>query len=106
VQRFAVVFVVLLVVLVALYVNYAYISLLAGGGVGAYLFVLGQGAAVISRERGLINTRIGIALAAAGVAAASIGHNPPFPIGFRAFYWVCLVLACSAALGLAYRPKR
>lgn len=52
-----------------------------------------------------VNARIGICLAAAGIASASLGHQPSFPLPFRVFYIVCLVLASMGGLALAW-PRR
>ena len=70
----------------------------AGGGLGNARRV-GQGPADVS-------TRIGVALAAAGIAAASLGHDPPFPLPFRVFYGVCLAVGCLGAVGLAVKAMR
>ena len=57
----------------------------AGGGLGnARSF--GQGPADVS-------TRIGVCLAASGLASYALGHEPPFPPPFRVFYGVGMVLA-------------
>ena len=53
-----------------------------------------------------VNARIGICLAAAGIASASLGHDPPFPPSFRVFYTVCLVLASVGAVALAGKGRR
>ena len=65
----------------------------AGGGPGNARRV-GQGPADV-------NSRIGICLAAAGIAAAALGHDPPFPPSFRIFYGVCQAVGCVGALALA-----
>ena len=53
-----------------------------------------------------INARIGICLAAAGIASAALGHDPPFPLPFQVFYVACLVLASVGALALAWKGTR
>jgi len=72
-------------------------GLAAGGGLGnARGF--GQGPADV-------NARIGICLAAAGIASASVGTEH-FPTPFRVFYGLCLGLACVIAAFLAWRGRR
>ncbi len=52
------------------------------------------------------STRIGVCLAAAGIAAAALAREQ-FPLPFRVFYGVCLGLACIGAVLLAWkRPSR
>ena len=70
----------------------------SGGGLGNARRV-GQGPADVS-------TRVGVCLAAAGIASASLGHDPPFPPPFRVFYGVCLALACAGVVFLAVRTAR
>ena len=53
-----------------------------------------------------VSTRIGICLAAAGIASGSLGHDPPFQPPFQIFYTVCLVLACVIAVILAVKSVR
>ena len=52
-----------------------------------------------------MNARIGTCLAAAGIASASLGHDPPFPPPFRVFYILCLGLASVGAVFLAWKGK-
>ncbi|MBV9851146.1 MAG: hypothetical protein JO250_15870 [Armatimonadetes bacterium] len=52
-----------------------------------------------------VNARLGVLLAAMGVAVGAIGHDPPFPWAFRAFYGGCLALAAVAAVVLAARAR-
>lgn len=66
---------------------------MAGGGSLGNARHLGQGKADVS-------TRVGICLAAMGIAASAVG-NDHYPTPFRAFYGVCLVLAALIALVLA-----
>lgn len=54
---------------------------------------------------GDVTTRIGICLAAAGIASAAIDPSRPFPAGFRTFYLVCLIVACVGALVLSSRKS-
>lgn len=50
-----------------------------------------------------VHARIGTCLAAAGIASASLGSDK-FPLSFRIFYGVCLVIASVGALILARKP--
>jgi len=72
-------------------------GLAAGGGLGN-THGFGQGPADVS-------ARIGICLAAAGIASSSVGSSH-FPIPFRVFYGLCLGLACIIAMFLAWRGRR
>lgn len=90
------------------------VAFVAGIVAGALLFLYGvaRGGAVGSASGGFqkrpadVSTRIGIALAAAGIGAASISHNPPFPLSFRIFYGVCIGIGCIGAVFLAARSMR
>src|SRR4051812_44181896 len=46
------------------------------------------------------STRIGVSLAAAGIAAASMGQSH-FPVSFRVFYGLCVIAGCLIAVVLA-----
>ena len=88
------------------------LALTAGIAVGLWLLLRGMAAGgslgnarQFGSGRADVGTRVGICLAAAGIASASLGHDPPFPPSFRVFYLVCLVLASGAALILAWRGK-
>ena len=48
------------------------------------------------------STRIGVCLAAAGIASAALAREL-FPLPFRIFYGVCLALACLGAVWLAWK---
>ena len=48
------------------------------------------------------STRIGVCLAAAGIASAALAREI-FPLPFRIFYGVCLGLACVGAVLLAWK---
>lgn len=51
-------------------------------------------------------TRIGVCVAAAGIASAALAREV-FPLPFRIFYGVCLALACLGAVWLAWKqPPR
>jgi hypothetical protein len=54
---------------------------------------------------GDVTTRIGICLAAAGLASAAIDPSRPFPATFRMFYLACLIVACVGALVLSTRKS-
>ena len=70
----------------------------AGGGLGnARSF--GQGPADVS-------TRIGVCLAATGLASYALGHDPPFPLPFRIFYGVIMAIVSVVALVLAIKTAR
>ncbi len=84
------------------------LALTVGIGVGGLLFLFGMAAGgglgnarKFEKKPADINARIGTLLAASGIAAAAIGHDPPFPLPFRVFYGVCLGLACLGAVGLS-----
>ncbi|MEO7718819.1 MAG: hypothetical protein ABIY70_21685 [Capsulimonas sp.] len=51
------------------------------------------------------STRIGVSLAAAGIAAASLGQSH-FPFPFRVFYGICLAVGCITAVVLAIRMAK
>ncbi len=53
-----------------------------------------------------IGTRLGTLLAAAGIASASLGHEPPFPLSFRVMFGLFLTVACLGALVLAGKAAR
>ena len=85
-----------------------WLALTAGIGVGGLLFLAGMAtggglgnARRFEKKPADINARIGTCLAAAGIAAAALGYDPPFPLPFRIFYGVCLGVACVGAVGLS-----
>ena len=85
-----------------------WLALTVGIVIGGALFLLGMttggglgNARQFEKKPADLNARIGTCLAASGIAAASLGYNPPFPLPFRIFYGFCLALACLAALVLA-----
>ena len=51
-----------------------------------------------------VNARIGICLAATGIASSAIG-NGHFPLPFHVFYAVCLALAAVGAVFLAWKGR-
>ena len=89
------------------------IALVTGIVSGAVLFLYGMsrgGAMGNLRTSGKrpqdVSTRIGTALAAAGIGAASLGHIPAYPLSFRIFYGVALVIGCVGAVFLAARNTK
>ena len=85
-----------------------WLALTAGIVVGGLLFLVGMAAGgglgsarKFEKKPADVSARIGTCLAAAGIAAAGIGYDPPFPLPFRIFYGACLVIACLGALVLA-----
>lgn len=72
-------------------------GLAAGGGLG--------NARGFGRGPADVSARIGICLAAAGIASSSVG-SAHFPVPFRVFYGLCLGLACVIAVFLAWRGRR
>ena len=53
-----------------------------------------------------VNARIGICLAAMGIATAAFGKEPPFPLPFRVFYGICFALALGGAVALAVNDRK
>lgn len=70
----------------------------AGGGLG--------NARQFEKKPADINARIGICLAAMGIASASFGHEPAFPISFRVFYGICFAMATIGATALAVKGRQ
>lgn len=86
------------------------VAFVTGIAVGAAMFVYGvvRGGAIgntrsFQRRPQDVSSRIGIALAAAGIGAASVSHQPPFPLSFRVFYGACIAIGCVGAIFLAAR---
>ncbi len=89
------------------------LALTLGIAVGLFLLLRGMAAGgslgnarQFEKKPADVNARIGICLAAAGIASASLGHEPSFPLPFRVFYIVCLVLASVGAVALAGKGRR
>jgi peptidoglycan/LPS O-acetylase OafA/YrhL len=89
------------------YYGYAMIT---GIAMGAMFFVAGVSkGGLIGKPRAFggskqdVNARIGIALAASGIAAGAQTHNPPYPEPFLIFYLCCVGAGCLIALSLSYR---
>ena len=89
------------------------LALIVGVVAGAFLLITGMangGSIGNARKVGQgpadHSTRIGVSLAAAGIAGSSLGQSH-FPVSFRVFYGVCLVAGCIIAVVLAFRsaPK-
>ena len=88
-------------------------ALVVGTAAGAFFLLRGMAnggglgnARGVGKKPADVSTRIGVCLAAAGIASASLGHDPPFPPPFRVFYAACLVIACAGAALLAVKPGR
>ncbi len=86
------------------------LALTAGIAVGGLLFLLGMAgggglgnARKFEKKPADVSARIGTCLAAAGVASAALGYDPPFPLPFRIFYGVCIVIGCLGALALSVK---
>jgi len=87
-----------------------WLALTAGIAVGGLLFLMGMAgggglgnARKFEKKPADVSARIGTCLAAAGIASAAMGYDPPFPPPFRAFYSVCLAIACLGALALSVK---
>lgn len=97
-----------LVVAGATWAHQHWLALTVGIGVGGLLFAVGMAtggslgnARRFEKKPADINARIGTCLAAAGIASAALGYDPPFPLPFRLFYGVCLTLGCLGAISLS-----
>jgi len=102
-----------LVVAGATWAHWYWLALTVGIGVGGLLFLVGMAtggglgnARRFEKKPADINTRIGTCLAAAGIASAALGYDPPFPLPFRIFYGVCLAAGCLGAVGLSVNALR
>lgn len=89
----------------------AALALTLGIAVGLFLLLRGMAAGgslgnarQFENKPADVNARIGICLAAAGIASAALG-NARFPLPFHVFYTVCLVLASVGAVFLAWKGK-
>ena len=87
------------------------LALTLGIAVGLFLMLRGMAAGgslgnarQFENKPADVNARIGICLAAAGIASAALG-NARFPLPFHVFYTVCLVLALGGAVFLAWKGK-
>ena len=110
--RFAAVLVTVLAVAGLTLAHQSAPALIVGMVVGLYFFLRGLSAGgslgnarQFGKKPADMNARIGTCLAAAGIASASLGHDPPFPPPFRVFYTACLVLASVGAVALAWRER-
>jgi len=89
------------------------VAFVTGIAAGALLFLYGMsrggsvgGTKSFERRPQDVSTRIGTALAAAGIGAEAMGRIPPFPLSFRIFYGVCLTVGCLGAIFLAARNTK
>ena len=110
--RFALVLLSVLAVLLPMAGRLYTLAQVLGIAVGALFFLYGVArggmlgnARRFERRPADINARLGVLLAAMGVAAGAIGHQPPFPPSFRVFYGVCQGVAAAAALVLSIRVR-
>lgn len=110
--RFALVLLGVLAVLLPLAGGLYALAQILGIGAGALFFLYGVArggmlgnARRFERRPADLNARLGVLLAAMGVAAGAIGHQPPFPLSFRAFYGACLAVSAVAALVLTVRAR-
>jgi peptidoglycan/LPS O-acetylase OafA/YrhL len=110
--RFGVVLATILAVAGLTVAHQAALALTLGIAVGLALFVRGMAAGGslgnarrFEKKPADLNARIGTCLAAAGIASASLSHDPPFPLPFRVFYIVCLGLASAGAVALAGKGR-
>ena len=102
-----------IVIAAATWAHGYWLALTVGIGVGGLLFLVGMAtggglgnARRFEKKPADVNTRIGTCLAAAGIASAALGYDPPFPLPFRIFYGLCLTLGCLGALGLSVSALR
>lgn len=98
------------VIVGAVLTQHYWLALTAGIAAGGLLFLAGVAAGgglgnarKFEKKPADLSARIGTCLAAAGIAAAALGYDPPFPPPFRAFYGVCLAIACLGALALSVK---
>jgi hypothetical protein len=84
-------------------------------GIGAGLYFLMRGMAEggsignarqFGKKPADMNARIGLCLAAMGIASAAFGKEPPFPLPFRVFYGICFALALGGAITLAVKGRQ
>lgn len=87
-------------------------ALTLGVVVGATLFLIGvaRGARLgnareISHKTPDVSARIGVALAAMGIAVEGIRFDSPYPAQFRAFCVGCQVVGAIIAIALAVRYR-
>lgn len=94
----------------ATFTQHYWLALTVGIAVGGPLFLLGMAmggglgnARQFEKKPADVNARIGTCLAASGIASAALGYDPPFPLSFRVFYGVILVIGCLGALALSVK---
>ncbi|MDQ2688521.1 MAG: hypothetical protein M3Y28_11720 [Armatimonadota bacterium] len=107
--RFALVLLAALAISGLTLAHWYWLALTVGVVAGAIFFLQGMAAdGSVGNARHLgqgkadVSTRLGICLAAMGIASAAVG-NDHYPMSFRVFYGVCLVGAALLALFLAAR---
>lgn len=110
--RLAIVIVVAIAVLALTWVHQDAVALAVGVAVGAVLFLIGVArGARLGNARGVthktpdVNARIGVALAAMGIAVEGIRLDSPYPGQFRAFCIGCQVVGAIIAVALAARYR-
>ncbi len=88
------------------------LALTLGIAVGLFLLLRGMAAGgslgnarQFGKKPADVNARIGICLAATGIASSAIG-NEHFPLPFHVFYAVCLGLASVGAVFLAWKGMK
>ena len=95
------------------YVHWNWLAVTIGilSGTGFFLWGMASGGG-IGNARGFgqgpadVSTRIGVCLAASGIASYGLGREPPFPLSFRVFYAVILALVGGIALILTVKGVR
>ena len=88
------------------------LGLTLGVAVGAVMFLLGMAAGgglgnarAYGKKAPDVGARIGVALAAVGIAVEGIRADSPYPAEFRIFCTVCQALGALIAVVLAFRYR-
>ena len=107
--RFAAVLATLLAVAGLTLAHQFALALTLGIAVGLFLLLRGMAAGgnlgnarQFEKKPADVNARIGICLAATGIASSALG-NGHFPLPFHVFYGICLGLASLGAVFLAWK---
>ena len=86
-------------------------ALILGMAVGLFFLLRGMAAGgslgnarQFGKKPADVNARIGICLAAAGIASDALS-SPQFPLPFHVFYGICLALASAGSVFLAWKGK-